>query len=44
MLLIACGKLYKSLKTITKPSTVDKKVSLQRAIEISNFVAFENKL
>lgn len=40
----ACGKLYKSLKAAGEPSEVDKKVALKRAIEIANFVAFDNKL
>ncbi len=44
MLLVACGKLYKSLKAAVEPSEVDKKVALKRAIEIANFVAFDNKL
>lgn len=44
MLLAKCGRLYKSLKAIKPLSEVDKNVALQRAIQIANFVAFENKL
>jgi|LakMenEpi03Aug12_release.lakeMendotaPanAssembly.Ray.scaffolds.fasta_scaffold349361_1 hypothetical protein len=41
---LSCAKLYKAVKTLLPPKNVSRNVELKKIIEISNFIAFENKL